>query len=233
MPTQKIIILKHFEAWSYSRRHDYQECPRKSYLKYLAKLPEPENAAMAAGNEVHKACEAYVLGRLPADPVPPRLANFEAEFKAVRRIATVRTEEQWAFTRDWKPTGWFDKDAWCRSKADLHWLVPATRTNGCTVFNVDHKTGKEYESHADQEKLYALTTFLKYPEAEWVRTAYWYLDLGKMVQGVYHRDQVPALQAEEEARTAPMLADRTFAPRPSDKCRFCHYSAAKNGPCEF
>lgn len=216
------------EAWSFSRWRDYEQCPFLAKCKYVDKLKEPDNIYTARGSAIHKEAEDYAGAKLRK--LPESLKNFKDEFAKLRKLSPM-LELQWAFTRDWQPTGWFDKSTWLRIKVDVSVLITGRR------FIIDHKTGKAREEHEDQLSLYALGGFLSHFEDE-IEVQDWYLDKAatdptKITGDDFHRSQLDELKAEWEKKTKVMLLDAKFTPKPSDKCRFCHFRKANNGPCKF
>lgn len=216
-------------AWSFSRWRDYEECPFKAKCKYVLKLKEPDNQYTARGSQIHKEAEDYAGGALKK--LPASLASFKDEFAKLRKLSP-QLEQQWAFTRSWQPTGWFDSNAWLRIKLDVNVMVKGRR------YVIDHKTGKQREEHEDQLGLYALGAFLMHPMDDDLEVQDWYLDKKpddptKIVGADFTRDQLDDLKAEWERKTKIMLLDAKFTPKPNDKCRFCHYRKNNGGPCKF
>lgn len=222
-------------AWSYSRYRDWKQCPFYAKCKHVLRMPEPGSPAMDRGGVIHKQAQDITEVKKLPRKFPEELATFEEEFKAVRKLQPV-CESEWAFNAQWAVTGWFDKDAWCRVKMDLHYVV--AEKNRLVV--VDHKTGKvqETEKYKDQEELYALGGMLQYPDISEVEVQFWYLDAGVLMPppdrpAVYPIKQMPNLRKEWEKRVKPMLADKLFVAKPNWSCGRCPYSKAKGGPCKF
>lgn len=251
MPTPRLVKIT---AWSYSRFTDYEQCPFLAKCKIVDRLKEPDSPSGYKGTRTHALAAAYATRTLPvrdkdnvkfydelvdmlrSKKIPVELETFAEEFKTVREIKSALAESEWAFNSNWEACGWFDSSAWLRVKVDLHWL--SQERNGRlrkTVVHVrDHKTGREYAEHELQRELYGLGALLQYPDADEVVVEHWYLDGGKIGgPSVFKADDLPRLQAEWVRRTTAMLNDTSFAPRPSDKCRFCHFRKANNGPCKF
>jgi hypothetical protein len=260
VPKPRLVTI---DAFSYSRLSTYTQCPRKAKYTAIDKLREPNDApALVNGNKVHFMANVWVTGRLPkfdreslqfktvlektladrkANKVPHELATFEEEFRGLQKLGnTAVVEDQWAFDREWNylgPQGWFSKQAWLRIKVDLHYLkaMKVKRTLNTTTANiVDYKTGKFNPEHGLQRSLYALGALLVYPDVANVTVAHWYLDAGR--EGgpeAWTREQLPALKEEWLRRTKAMLSDTTFAPNPTDKCKWCWFRKANGGPCEF
>jgi RecB family exonuclease len=253
-PTARLVTIN---AWSYSRFQVYSQCPLKARFLYVDKLKEPDDRAPALvnGSRVHALAALHTTRTLPkwdkdslpfkaeleralkTKKIPTELECFAEEFK-VMVAARALTEQEWAFDKEWNylgPEGWFSKAAWLRVKVDAHWLeVTGKRSAQTTVVHVvDHKTGKFSPDHALQRSLYALAALIMYPDAARVTAAHWYLDAGKEEKEQWEAAQLPALKEEWARRTRAMLNDVTFAPSPSDKCKWCFFSAAKAGPCEY
>ena len=219
-------------AWSFSRLNDYRKCPKFAFFKHVQRLKEPGNAAMERGGKIGEMAEKFAVAKAKA-VCPPELATFEEEFRVLQKHK-VMSEEEWAFTAEWVPTGWFDKDAWCRVKVDAFHMFKEELTVCGKV--IDYKTGKLNPTHLDQLSLYALCAFCKYPELDAVEVQLWYLDHGVLLPDplkLYSRDEVPTLKKEWEAGTRAMLADRRFVEKPGKACGWCHYSKGKDGPCKF
>ena len=240
-------IPQRVTSWSYSRYSQYSTCPAQFKYKHILKLPEEQGPALARGEAIHKEAELYVKGASGAK-VPASLAKFREEFKALRAArrrdqAAVVVEETFAFRADWTKTAWNDWNG-CR----LRVKVDIARLDGADLQITDVKTGRfrpDYGalSYAEQLELYALGGLLWFAHVPDLRvtTRLLYVD-----EGIDHRTMVNAdepkvytaadakpLQKEWERRVKPMLADTTFAPRPGNGCRWCSYSKAKAGPCQY
>jgi hypothetical protein len=220
---------KQLTAWSFSRWHTYQRCPRKAKFAYIDKIPDPGGPAMRRGSEIHDVAEAYVKGTIEKT-IPDSLELFEREFVKLRATPDVEVEKEWAFTNAWEPTGWFDPPAWCRMKIDV---IELTTYRGKKVARIiDHKTGREREHHAKQFELYALGGFLMF-DVETIITENWYLDQGEIVDRRFQAKEVHLLIELWNERTSEMLSDRFFPARGSitHDCRWCAYAKSKGGPC--
>jgi len=208
----------------------WRTCPRKLYLSAVKKLVEPPNANMERGSHIHKLAEKFVKGELPE--LPAELKLYEKMFTALKAKRAedptkVHVEKEWAFTKNWKPCSWFDKQAWCRIKTDIAY------NHGDVLHICDYKTGQmraqEKEKYAKQLKLYALGAFLMLPD-DTIMPRLAFIDHGQDHPGdadediVVRRDELDGLKAQWEADVAPMLADTEFKPTPNWSCnRFCYY----------
>lgn len=105
-------------TWSFSRWSTWDKCPFAYKAKFILKLPDPPTPAMARGDKVHKALDAYLNGRAPMpeevkDPYQRRLLEELATFD--RRLV----EQKWGFTHNWRQTGFMARDVWLRSICDV------------------------------------------------------------------------------------------------------------------
>ena len=216
---------KRFTAWSYSRLSTYRDCPFKAKCKFLDKLKEPEGPALAHGSEIHKLAEGFLKGEIKR--LPTELKTLGKEFKDLKKLE-VGTEEQWAFRQDWKTCDWFAVDCWLRIIVDAY-----AKTDVHTLVIVDHKTGRIYPEKQDQLNLYGLGGLLMYPEVNTVKTAFWYIDHNTVKEETVTRDQLPDIKKHWNKEVKAMMLDTTFAPRPNDKCRWCHFRKSNGGPCKF
>ena len=219
------------KTWSYSRYGTYTQCPLKAKLKFIDKLSEPGSDAMDRGTAIHLLAETFVTapGRVPK--LAAELAFFGDEFRLARRTPHF-VEQEWGFTREWKPCTWDDPDVWLKAKADLGFEPYKDHPDLLRL--VDHKTGKRRDEHSNQLSLYALCAFLLFDKINVVETEVWYLDQGKPVlKSLYNRSEVPMLKALWEQNVKSMFNDTFFAPRPSYLCRWCHFRKDNGGPCRM
>lgn len=212
-------------AWSYSRWSDYEKCPQLAKFKHVDRIKEPENDAMKGGLIAHDSLAAFLSdATMPLPAVGARFANL---LHALRELEPLHDQE-WGFTNQWRPTGWFNRDCWFRSKLDSA-VVYADNTADV----VDFKTGKESPTHQMQAELYAISVFVRYREISHVTARFWYLDHGTESVFRYSRADLESLLKSWEARTRAMLNDEIFAPRPGKHCAYCFYAKSNNGPCKF
>lgn len=220
-------------SWSFSRWGVYNVCPLKAKYKFIDKLQEPGSAAMDRGTDLHKQCEEY-LGK--GGRIPKELKLISNELKLLRKEEAI-CEAEFAFNKSWEPVGWFDKDTWCRVKADAV-IEPIIDSSSPTVEIKDFKSGKVKEGESEytlQLELYSLAGLLVYPIAEKATSSLIFIDHGVEIrtEGEVLRKDLPKLKKKWEVRVKPMLSDKVFKPRPGNACRWCHFSKSKNGPCKF
>lgn len=241
MATGKVVPTKKLESWSFSRYSDYKQCPLKCKLKHIDKIKEPPNQAMARGSAIHNLAEGYIKGTEKKFPIELKL--LKPEFDTLKRIykknpESMVVEDQWAFDIKWGESQWDNwAECWLRIKLDC-----AHHDSPVKMVVTDWKTGKFRESsneeYVEQLELYALAALLLYPRIEEVLPRLGYTDQGVFYPEpskplIFTRDDIPRLKKMWEKRVKPMLSDTTFAPRPNDKCHWCHFSANKAGPCKY
>lgn len=222
-------------SWSFTRYNDYKQCPRKAKLKHLDKIEEPPNDAMARGGDIGRLCELFIKGGLKKMPL--ELMKFKEVFEQLRDMykktpKRMVVEDSWAMTKDYKPSTWNDwENCAVRVKIDAGHLESAT-----AMVVRDWKTGKyrpeKREEYIEQLELYALAAFVLNPQLLEVSAFLCYLDVGVTFPEpgsadedrlTFTRADMPALKKTWDKRTRAMLFDKSFAPRPNDKCRWCHY----------
>jgi hypothetical protein len=175
--------------------------------------------------DLHKVVEDCILGS--DAPLPDTISHYQTWLQQLRG-ADAFPEHKVAINSRWESTSWDSPDVFLRGVLDLkHTADPAT-------INVyDWKSGKIYDDHEDQRRLYSAFTFAEHPDAYQVRASHVYLDLGKVVSVDYHRDQMGAIRDNWDRRAAIVLGDTDYIPSPGYHCRWCSYSKANGGLCRF
>lgn len=241
--------MNQIKSWSFSRYSTYKLCPFKAKLQFIDRIKEPPNDAMARGAEIHDKCEAYIKGDLKR--LPPECKAFKDEFQMLRKqykksINGMVVEDTWAFTKDWEETQWDDWiNCWVRIKLDC-----AHHEDLETLVISDWKTGKfrpeKNEDYVEQLELYALAALLLHEHIEVVMPRLVYLDAEVIYPEpgsedeqllTFIRDDIKSLTEKWTKRTKPMLADKKFAPRPNNLCRWCFFrnsnAANGGGQCKY
>lgn len=228
-----VITRRYPEAWSYSAWADYDLCPAKYEGRKVLKLPEEPGPALLSGRVFHDQIAAHITRADAPAPDRPIHKRLQPVVDQLREIDDKVVELQWGFNSAWKPTGWFTrsppaKATWLRVILDVGVVYP-----DATAHVGDWKTGKRYDSNDDQMELFGLATFAQFPWVNDVETRLWYVDNGAEEIAEFTRSEEPALRAKWEERARRMLSDRTFTPKPNDKCRFCVRSRQSGGDCRF
>lgn len=249
-PTSTLPRVKPPTSWSFSRYSDYKTCPRKFKLKHLDKIAEPKSDAMQKGIDAHNDAEAYIKGQV--DKLSPVLAGLKSELDAMRKMYKAKKwpmiiEDNWAFDIEWEESQWNNwAECWVRIKLDAAHYISRN-----VMFVTDWKTGRpsEYKNveYMEQMELYALAAILMSAQEDvevYVRLGY--VETGDIIVPrdadgnaiVYTRAMLPTLMKTWNQRVKPMMSDTTFAPRPNNMCKWCHYGQAgkaKGGPgiCQY
>ena len=199
------------KSWSYSQLSAYEMCAHAHMYRRIVKLPEPPSYHLTKGNAVHKLAEDYLLGKHETLPGP--LAKFRNEFANLLANGAI-PEEAFTLNNRWEliPDGWLHPEAWLRLKLDAR----------IGDYIVDFKTGKVYDDHVKQGRLYANVHMVLNPEVDEVEVEFWYLNLGKVVDFTFYRKDLEADIAEWERRVAIMHADTNFLPTPHKWCGYCY-----------
>lgn len=211
-------------TWSFSALSNFEQCPLRIYKERVGKFRQPSSEAMERGNRVHKEAEDYIQG--VTEKLPASLKKLKGDYEFLRaRYAEgkVLVEDEWGFRSDWSPCGFHDDDVWLRAKLDALY-----RDSPTSAVVVDHKTGKKFgneSKHSSQGFLYALTTFLKYPELDTLKIEFWYTDHGLKLERTLSRETVLKFHHIWHNRAVKMTTCKDFIATPSKTaCRWCYYA---------
>lgn len=224
-------MIRFPDAWSYSNYETWALCPFKYHGRKVLKQPEPTGQALLDGRVFHDQVAKHITNLAAPAPVRPIHQRLQPVVAQLRTIEDKIVEKQWAFTKTWKPCGWFAKapaPTWLRVILDVG-IVYEDKT----AHVGDWKTGKRYGTNDDQMELFALATFAQFTWVTEAETRLWYVDSGDEETAEFKRAEEPALRAKWEARAQQMLSDREFVARPNDKCRFCVRAKQNDGDCQF
>jgi hypothetical protein len=225
--------LGEVRAWSYSALKVYEECPYRTYISRVKGIKEPSGTAADRGTQIHQYAEDYVNGT--AGEMAKELFKFKDQFEELRQgfiDAKVELEGEWGFDLDWKTVGWMQKETWARIKLDA--LVQEDETSARVI---DYKTGKKWGNelaHGQQGLLYAIGTFFRYPDLQYVQTEFWYLDHAETTKKQYTREQAMQFAPGFHRRAIKMTTETEFAPTPnSNSCRWCHFKKGDEPECHW
>lgn len=220
-------------AWSYSRLKSFEECPYKVYISSVKKIQEPQGEAAARGEAVHKDGELFIIGK--TENLTKDYAHFDADMRRAKQMfanGKAEVEGEWGFTIDWQPTGWMAGDCWARIKLDL--LAFESETSALVV---DFKTGKKIGNeiaHKQQGLLYAIGTFMRFPDIEFVTCEFWYLDQKEKMKTSYTRAEALKWLPAFTRRGMLLTTCTDWKPTPSpSSCRWCTYGKGENPECRF
>lgn len=225
------------KAWSISRVHVFEQCKFRAKLQMVDRIPEPERPlppgktehANDRGTRVHTGAELYVQGK--GDMLPEMSKHFRPHFEALRRLykeGKVTLEGEWGMNRAWEPSDWKGKDTWHRSKLDG--MVHLSKREAVVI---DYKTGRKFGNevkHSEQTQIYALNSFLRYPDLDLIHTELWYLDVDELTQVSYMRHQALRFKANWDRRGNAMTTETVFKPNPNIySCQYCPYGPWEGG----
>jgi hypothetical protein len=204
-------------AHSYSSIKLYENCPYRYFRQRIVKdVVDEGGEASKHGERIH----ALLEERLKGTDLPKDYARYEPLCQGVERLATggeLHVEKELVLTENLAPTGWWDADAWLRSKLD----VLVVKDEDAVV--MDWKTGKRRVDFF-QLQLFAAQVFKHYPQVQRVRTSLvWLVDM-KMDTENYSRADMNRLWADTMGRIRRIydsVEKGVWPERPSGLCRFC------------
>lgn len=200
-------------AWSYSRKKNYDTCPKRHYEIDVAKSFRDETEALKWGNEVH---EALANACSSGAPLPDTMTEYQRWVDVVKQSpGQLYVEQKYAITRQFQKTDWFANNVWYRGVCDL------LTVNGNTAVALDWKTGK-VQHDSIQLMLMASCIFVHHPEVDTVKTRFIWLKDDCTTREEFTRATIarewtvllPELAAWEHA--AKTL---TYPPKPGKLCR--------------
>jgi hypothetical protein len=202
---------------SFSSLKQFDNCPKRYFHQRIEKSVKDEGGEAALyGEVVHKALEERVRDK---KPLPPTLAKHEEVCAQLESIpgAEVYAEQELVLTKDFTPTGWWDEDAWIRSKLDVIVI------KGNTALIGDYKTGKR-RPDAFQLDLFALQAFCHYDYVTHVQASFWWLKDDATDTFKYSRKELPRLKQNmgyKIKRVEDALEHNNWPARPSGLCGYC------------
>jgi PD-(D/E)XK nuclease superfamily protein len=247
------LPIKQFTSWSYSRYHDYTECPLRASLKHLHKLRTPEmiqkeldakqpgapENPLQRGERIAKEAAQFLTKKVKK--VPMDLMSVAKEYRELVKAGNLSVEQSWGFTKDWKPcspTDW--NNCWMRVQIDVcH--IEEVKKHGDILHITDNKSGRfddrKNEEYQQQLELYGAAGLARMPTVIEATARLLYSDLGMSFPTGHPMrwrvDELPTLKATWNKRVKPMFNDTRFAPRPGPQCRYCDFAKARNGPCMY
>jgi hypothetical protein len=212
-------------SWSFTALENFANCPWKFYLTRVSKqVPDTPGEAALWGSRVHTALELRVKDGIP---LPEGMTQWEGiAAKIAGMKGEVFTEQQLCINRDFRPTGWFAEDAWCRG------IVDAGAINGQRAVALDYKTGKR-KPDSYQLSLFSALMFAHYPQVEFVYTGFVWLKTGQIDKDEFSKKELahtwqtilPKVQRLEQA-----YEKNAWPKRPSGLCGWCPVGREH---CEF
>ncbi len=198
-------------SWSQSKLASYNQCPHAFMYKRIIKLPEPTSYALVNGINIHNMAEAYLKGDM--QHLPKELLKFEQEFLNLKNNGAL-AEEEIVLDSNWRliPNGWDSEDAWLRLKIDAR----------IDDYIVDFKTGRQYDDHVTQAKLYANALMAIDSKYDSIDVEFWYLNYGSVKSFTFYREYLESDIAEWQRQVDIMESDTKFLPREHTWCKYCY-----------
>jgi RecB family exonuclease len=202
---------------SYSAIKLFENCPLRYYRQRIVKdVTDEGGEASKYGERIH----TFLENRLKGAGLQPEVEQYEPLCASVEQLAMsgqLYIEQELVLTENMTPTGWWEPDAWLRSKLDVLVIV------GDTAVVMDWKTGKR---NADQfqMQMFAAQVFKHFPEVQRVKTSLVWLKTMEMDTLQYVRADTNGLWAEVMKRIQRIhdaYDNANWPARPSGLCRFC------------
>ena len=222
-------------ALSWSRWADFEQCPKKFFLKYISKVFPPfddTSVHLVRGRNLHKQLENYAEHKLfPKEvPLPEMSPETEALKPAIDTLYSTSVElwpeSQLAVDAQWNPVDWFHKSVMWRSIIDLG----AMRSDHGIVW--DYKSGK-YQPYTDscgQLHLSAAMVLTKKPHLKYVDVAYLFID-SKKHEGIrILREETPKIIKIFDDRLKAVNSETDWL---STKNEYCQWCEATKSQCRF
>jgi len=202
---------------SFSSIKMYENCPLRYYHQRIVKsVVDKGGEASQYGERIHKFLEDRLLG----GELASEITHLEPTVDAILKLTgsgVLEVEKELTLNKELAPTGWWDKDAWMRSKLDVLIL----HKNSAVV--MDWKTGKRRPDFSQLE-LFALQVFSHYPEIETVRSSFIWIQDKTMDKDVYKRSSAPDMWRKLVSRVNRIeqsLEKDVWPAKPSGLCKFC------------
>lgn len=206
-------------AHSYSSIKMFENCPKNYFHQRIEKsVRDPGNAVTAYGERIHKSLELRISDNETLDRESSRYEPLIASIEKLALGADALTvEEEMTLNDKLEPTGWWDADAWLRSKIDV--LV----RDGSKAYMFDWKTGKR-KPDFDQLEMFAVQVFKHYPQVEQIKTTFVWLKEMKLDSETFTRDQEAGIWQKILAKVTRIegaLEHDNWPARPSGLCNWC------------
>ena len=216
---------------SYTSIKMFKNCPKRYYHQRIAKVVrEVPGEATVWGERAHKSLEDYLVSEGDT-PLIEGVDHLQGMLDAIRADSSkvLHAELEMTLNKQLEPTGWWDADAWLRSKLDV--FIEGKRS----AITLDYKTGKRRPDF-DQLEMFALQVFAHYAQIERVTSSFVWVRDKTLDTRVYTREDAPVLWAKllGDIRRIEKAAEADNWPaRPSGLCGwcpckdFCEYAAVR------
>lgn len=202
---------------SYSSIKLFENCPLRYYRQRIAKDAVDEGGdASKYGERVH----ALLEKRLKGGDIDREVAHYDPLCQSVLKLASngvLHIEHELVLNDTLHPTGWWDADAWLRSKLDVLVVI------GPDAVVMDWKTGKRNLDFF-QMQIFAAQVFKHFPDVHRVKTSLVWLKTMEMDTETYTRVDINTHWAEIMGRIQRIhdaYESGNWPARPSGLCKFC------------
>lgn len=236
-------------TWSFSKL-EHWSCPYRVKLEYVDKIErreaqgpgsagEKRDTALERGKAIHEKAELFVRGEIAE--LPKELKKNAKIFEETRELMQtnperVLLEENWGIANDWTSAEWMAANVWGRVKVDRFVFLDPEKTSAeLTDYKSGKKEGNEVK-HGQQGQIYTVTSFMRFPSLQVVRTQFEYVDHGKRsLPKIYTREQAMAFLPSIDRRCRELTDATLFPPKPNRiNCSWCPYGPSRgNGHCQY
>lgn len=203
---------------SYSALKQFENCPQRYYRQRILKdIKDEGGEASKHGERIHTAFEVRLLENTQ---FPKDMSVYEPLCASVEKLASggqLMVEKELVLNESLQPTGWWDQDAWLRSKLD----VLVVKQDKAIV--LDWKTGKRRPDFF-QMQMFAAQVFKHYKNVQIVQTSLVWLGDASMDKQAYNRIEMHTIwQGIEEkiTRIEQAVEHDNWPARPSGLCNYC------------
>lgn len=204
---------------SYSAIKQFENCPQRYYRQRVIRdIKDVGGEASRYGERVHEMLERRLRDN---EELPQEVARYEVLCQSVEKMADggdLHVEKELVLNANREPTGWWEPDAWLRSKLDVLVL------KGRDAVVMDWKTGKRKPDFFQME-IFAGQVLKHYPEVQRVKTTLVWLKDMKLDSETYDRDvDSPGIWggiAVATSRIEQALYFDNWPARPSGLCNYC------------
>ena len=203
---------------SFSSIKMYENCPLRYYHQRIIKSVQDKGSdATLYGERIHKALEDRLRDGTELSDEAKHFEGLAKKVEQSTKGAKLHLEMEMTLNADLEPTGWWDADAWLRSKIDVLVLYKDK------AHVLDWKTGKRRVDFMQLE-LFALQVFKHFPEINTVNSTFIWLKEKSIDSEQFTRDQAPDMWRtllDKIRRIELSLEKDKWPARPSGLCRFC------------
>jgi hypothetical protein len=203
-------------AHSYSSIKLYENCPYRYFRQRILKdVIDEGGEASKHGERIH----SFLENRLKANAdLPQEIAHYEPLCTSIANTkGELFVEQEMVLNANLEPTGWWDADAWLRSKLDI--LI----VDKHDAIVMDWKTGKRKVDFF-QMQMFAAQVFKHYPDVQRVKTTLLWLKDMKMDTEQYTRLNINEIWCDimqRIGRIEKSVEHDNWPAKPSGLCRYC------------